>query len=74
YAHPRAPALLARAGITTDGYFSISWNVLPQTPDIVATVCSNAARETRPAWLGNLMRTHRGVDDPAPATGSDAEI
>ncbi|MDI5823452.1 hypothetical protein MJI95_37300, partial [Salmonella enterica subsp. enterica serovar Kentucky] len=27
-----------------------------------------------PAWLGNVMRTHWGVDDPAHATGSDAEI
>ncbi|PVJ38564.1 low molecular weight phosphatase family protein [Salmonella enterica subsp. enterica serovar Senftenberg] len=67
-------ALLAREGISTEGYFSKSWNDLPQTPDTVVTVCSNAAGETCPAWLGNVMRTHWGVDDPAHATGSDAEI
>ncbi|EHC78110.1 Arsenical pump-driving ATPase, partial [Salmonella enterica subsp. enterica serovar Montevideo str. S5-403] len=70
YVHPRALALLAREGISTEGYFSKSWNDLPQTPDIVVTVCSNAAGETCPAWLGNVMRTHWGVDDPAHATGS----
>ncbi|EJS6674110.1 arsenate reductase ArsC [Salmonella enterica] len=74
YVHPRALALLAREGISTEGYFSKSWDNLPQTPDIIVTVCSNAAGETCPAYLGNAMRTHWGVDDPAHATGTDAEI
>ncbi|EAA9733952.1 arsenate reductase ArsC [Salmonella enterica] len=74
YVHPRALALLAREGISTEGYFSKSWDNLPQTPDIIVTVCSNAAGETCPAYLGNVMRTHWGVDDPAHATGTDAEI
>ena len=72
--HPRALALLAREGISTAGYSSKSWDSLPQTPDIVITVCANAAGETCPAYLGNVMRAHCGVDDPAHATGSDAEI
>ncbi|EJE9589577.1 arsenate reductase ArsC [Salmonella enterica] len=74
YVHSRALALLAREGISTEGYFSKSWDNLPQTPDIIVTVCSNAAGETCPAYLGNVMRTHWGVDDPAHATGTDAEI
>lgn len=74
YVHSRALALLEREGIPTEGYFSKSWDNLPQTPDIVVTVCSNAAGETCPAYLGDVMRTHWGVDDPAHATGSDAEI
>ncbi len=49
YVHPRALALLVREGISTEGYFSKSWDGLPQTPDIVVTVCSNAAGETCPA-------------------------
>lgn len=49
YVHPRALALLAREGISTEGYFSKLWDGLPQTPDIVVTVCSNAAGETCPA-------------------------
>jgi arsenate reductase len=74
YVHPRSLALLAREGIPADGYRSKSWNDLAETPDIVVTVCGSAAGETCPAYLGNVMRTHWGVDDPAKATGTDAEI
>lgn len=72
--HPRSIALLKREGISTEGYYSKSWDSLPVTPDIVITVCSNAAGETCPAYLGNVLRAHWGVDDPAKATGTDAEI
>ena len=72
--HPRSLALLKREGIATDGLHSKSWENLPQTPDIVVTVCANAAGETCPAYLGPVLRTHWGVDDPAHATGTDAEI
>lgn len=72
--HPRSIALLRREGISTKGYHSKSWDNLPVTPDIVITVCANAAGETCPAYLGNVARAHWGVDDPAKATGTDAEI
>jgi arsenate reductase len=72
--HPRSLALLAREGIGIDGYFSKSWDDLPQTPDIVITVCASAAGEPCPVYLGPVLRTHWGVDDPAHATGTDAEI
>lgn len=72
--HLRSLALLAREGIATEGVSSKSWDNLPQTPDIVVTVCANAAGETCPAYLGPVMRTHWGLDDPAHATGTDAEI
>ena len=72
--HPRSLALLAREGIATEGYYSKSWENLPQVPDIVISVCGNAANETCPAYLGPVLRTHWGVEDPAHATGSDAEI
>jgi arsenate reductase len=72
--HPRSLALLAREGINTEGYFSKSWDSLPATPDIVITVCASAAGETCPAYLGPVLRTHWGVEDPAHATGTDAEI
>lgn len=74
YVHPRSLALLAREGIPTEGYFSKSWNDLPVTPDIVITVCGSAAGETCPAYLGNVARAHWGVEDPAKATGTEAEI
>ena len=72
--HPRSLALLARQGISTEGYYSKSWDDLPVTPDIVITVCSSAAGETCPAYLGPVLRTHWGVEDPAHVTGSEAEI
>lgn len=72
--HPRSLALLAHEGISTEGLHSKSWDNLPLTPDVVITVCSNAAGETCPAYLGRVVRSHWGVEDPAHATGTDAEI
>jgi arsenate reductase len=72
--HPRSLALLQREGISTEGLHSKSWVGLPTIPDIVITVCGNAAGETCPAYLGLVLRSHWGVEDPAKATGSEAEI
>ena len=72
--HPRSLALLAREGISIEGLHSKSWDNLPATPDIVVTVCASAAGETCPAYLGPVLRTHWGVDDPAHVTGTDTEI
>jgi arsenate reductase len=72
--HPRSLALLKREGIRVDGYHSKSWDDLPVTPDVVITVCASAAGESCPAYLGPVLRAHWGVDDPAHATGTDAEI
>ena len=72
--HPRSLALLKREGIAAEGRRSKSWDNLPATPDIVITVCASAAGETCPAYLGQALRSHWGVEDPAHATGSDAEI
>lgn len=72
--HPRSLALLAREGISTEGYHSKSWDNLPMTPDVTITVCSSAAGEACPVYLGKVLRSHWGVEDPAHATGTDAEI
>ena len=72
--HPRSIALLQREGISTEGYYSKSWENLPATPNIVISVCGNAANETCPAYLGPVLRTHWGVEDPAHVTGTDEEI
>ena len=69
-----ALALLEREGISTEGYFSKSWNDLPVTPDIVLSVCGNAANETCPVYLGHVMRSHWGVEDPAHAEGTEEEV
>jgi arsenate reductase (thioredoxin) len=72
--HPRSLALLKREGISTEGYHSKSWSNLPSVPDLVVTVCASAAGETCPLYLGPVLCTHWGVDDPAHATGTDEEI
>lgn len=74
HVHPRSLALLAREGISTEGYFSKSWDKLPVTPDIVITVCASAAGETCPTYLGPVLRTHWGVEDPGHVTGTEEEI
>lgn len=72
--HPRSVALLKSKGIATEGYYSKSWDNLPSVPDVVITVCGNAAGEPCPAYLGNVIRAHWGVEDPAKATGTDTKI
>lgn len=72
--HPRSLALLQREGISTEGLHSKSWDGLPVTPDVVITVCASAAGETCPAYLGPVLGTHWGVEDPAHVTGTDEVI
>jgi arsenate reductase len=74
FVHPRSLELLTGVGISTAGYHSKSWEHLPVTPDIVISVCANAANETCPVYLGPVLRGHWGVDDPAHVNGSHDEI
>jgi arsenate reductase len=70
-----ALATLARHGLPTAGYASKSWNELEGTPmDIVITVCDSAAGEVCPAYLGQAIRGHWGLPDPAHVSGAQAEI
>jgi len=70
----RALQLLLEKGISTEGYYSKSWDDLPVTPDIVVTVCASAAGETCPAYLGPVLRSHWGVDDPSHVEGREEAI
>jgi len=72
--HPRLLALLEREGISTEGYTSKSWNDLPATPDIVLSMCGNAANETCPVYLDSAIRSHWGIEDPAHIEGIEEEI
>lgn len=72
--HPRALELLAREEICAADSHSKSWEFLPVVPDIVITVCDNAGRSECPAYLGTVLRTHWGIDDPARVEGTEAEI
>jgi arsenate reductase len=72
--NPRALAVLDRAAIAHRACSSKSWDDLGLVPDIVVTVCASAAGETCPAYLAPAIRAHWGVEDPAAARGTDAEI
>jgi arsenate reductase (thioredoxin) len=72
--HPRSLALLKRKGIPFEGYYSKSWDEITMKPDLVVTVCNNAAGEACPAFLGDVERLHWDIPDPAKATGTEAEI
>jgi protein-tyrosine-phosphatase len=75
--NPMAIATLEKAGISTVGLSSKSWDVFaePNAPqmDLVITVCDNAAGEVCPYWPGQPATAHWGYSDPSEGTGTDAE-
>ena len=74
--NPMAIATLQKAGISTEGLTSKSWDVfaVPDAPqmDLVITVCDNAAGEVCPYWPGQPATAHWGYADPSEAAGGDA--
>jgi len=76
--HPGALRLLKRRGIDTAPFSSKSWNAFTNLGapriDIAITVCSNAAREACPVFIGAPVQGHWGLADPADAEGGEAEI
>jgi arsenate reductase len=75
--NPLALELLAEMKIPAPGARSKRWDefALPGAVefDFIITVCDRAAGETCPIWPGQPMTAHWGVEDPAAATGSDAQ-
>jgi len=75
--HPMAIEVLQERGFETSGLRSKSWDEFaePDAPplDFVFTVCDNAAGEACPAWPGQPMTAHWGVDDPAAFEGPEHE-
>lgn len=75
--NPLAIVTLEKAGISTEGLSSKSWDVFaePNAPhmDLVITVCDNAAGEVCPYWPGQPATAHWGYADPSAGTGTDAE-
>lgn len=73
--HPAALALLDELDYDTGGFRSKSWDEFsqPSAPqlDFVFTVCDNAAGEICPAWPGQPMTAHWGIEDPAAVEGDD---
>lgn len=73
--HPVALRLLEQLNYSTAGLRSKSWDEFaqPDSPplDFVFTVCDNAAGEACPAWPGQPITAHWGVEDPAAFVGED---
>ncbi|RDB43746.1 arsenate reductase ArsC [Halomonas sp. DQ26W] len=65
---------LEKEGIPTWGLSSKSWDDLDVRPDVVITVCDDAAGEACPLFLGKAVRAHWGVPDPSRVEGSKANI
>lgn len=73
--HPKSLETISKNGISIDGFYSKSWDDLENEKfDLLITVCDRANNETCPVYLGNIMKTHWGVEDPAHFTGTDEEI
>jgi arsenate reductase len=75
--HPIALELLKQTNLPVEGLRSKSWDEFakPGAPpiDFVFTVCDNAAGEVCPAWPGQPLTAHWGVDDPAAVEGSETD-
>lgn len=75
--NPFALKLLEEMEFPTEGLRSKGWDefAAPGAPelDFVFTVCDNAAGEVCPAWPGQPMTAHWGIEDPAVVEGSDIE-
>lgn len=75
--NPHAIQLLEKLDFDVGNFRSKSWEELmqPDAPkmDFVFTVCDDAA-ETCPVFPGQPMSAHWGIEDPAKATGTPAEI
>ena len=73
YVHPKAIQVLQEIGIDHQGQSKPVDEYRSLPLDLVVTVCDSAAEEC-PVWLGPGKRLHLSFEDPAKATGSEAEI
>lgn len=72
--NPRAIEVLKENGIPTDGLTSKSWDFITDKPNLVITLCAEAAGEECPLFLGNVERLHWGMPDPAKVEGDEKTI
>ncbi|MEP5569243.1 MAG: arsenate reductase ArsC [Halioglobus sp.] len=73
--HPLSIRYLEQAGIKTAGLCSQSWDEHEAwQPDVVITVCDQAAAETCPVWFGDAVQAHWGLVDPSRMEGTDEQV
>jgi len=74
YVHPKAIEVMREIGIDISSHTSKHMNeFLGRDVDTVVTVCGNADQAC-PMFPGQVNRYDWGFEDPAKATGSEAEI
>ena len=70
-----AIAVLERHGVPLPPLKSESWDDYEGQPiDLVITVCDAAAGESWTVWMGDALKGHWGVADPADAAGTEEDI
>ena len=73
--HPLSLKYLEEQGINTEALCSQSWDEHEAwQPDVVITVCDQAAGEQCPVWFGRSLKIHWGLADPSRLAGTDEEI
>lgn len=73
YVHPLAITVMREIGVDISGHRSKHLNEFLGRPvETVITVCDNAAQAC-PTFPGQVNRHHWPFDDPAKATGTEAE-
>jgi len=61
---PETLTKLQEHGYSVEGLFSKSWDDLKDyQPDVVITVCDQAAGESCPVWFGKAVKGHWGLTD-----------
>jgi arsenate reductase (thioredoxin) len=75
--NPLALKTILEFGCSTDGLRSKNWGefATPAAPqlDFAFTLCDDAAAETCPAWPGQPITAHWGIEDPAVVEGTNIE-
>lgn len=75
HVHPLTLRYLAEAGYEVADLKSKSWDDLKGfQPDVVITVCDQAAGESCPVWLGKAVRVHWGLVDPSFVSGCEEAV
>jgi len=72
--HPMTIKYLQEKGISTDELSSQSWHDFEGfEPDVVLTMCDNAAKETCPVWFEDSLQVNWALEDPS-KNGDDERL
>ena len=64
--HPLTIEYLTEKGVSTNALQSQSWHDFEAfEPDVVLTMCDNAAKETCPVWFNNSIQVNWALEDPS---------